>query len=172
MDPFELTAAAFFRNKGKNVVTENEFFMGISMDLRWMTPGETKELAALLVRKGILEKDGEYLRPKFDIAAAEVPIGFRPPADMMKNVKRTAPAASAPSGTASSGAAPADGLLSKLMAAAESMGMKRKDFIVAVNAIQKRMNVDIEIASLILLRDNGADVSGYCSEAYETIAKR
>jgi len=160
MDQLKFTAAAFFRSKGKNVVTENEFLMGISMDLRWMTPGETKELISLLISNGILEKDGEYLRPKIDVGAVAVPIGFRPNADMLKLKQK---AASPP---------PADGLLAELMAKAESAGMRRKDFIVAVNALQKRMNIDIEIASILLLRENGIDVSGYYDAAYETIAKR
>jgi hypothetical protein len=160
MDPLKFTAAAFFRSKGKNVVTENEFLMGISMDLRWMTPKETKELISLLITNGILEKDGEYLRPKFDIGSVAVPIGFRPSADILKlKAKTTTPP-------------PVGGLLADLIAKAESAGMKKKDFIVAVNAIQKRMNVDIEIASLLLLRENGIDVTEYCDAAYETVAKR
>ncbi|MCL2786235.1 MAG: DUF2240 family protein [Methanomassiliicoccaceae archaeon] len=161
MDPLELTAAAFFRTKGKNVVTENEFFMGVSMDLRWMGPGDTKELISRLVSGGILEKDGEYLRPTFDVRTADVPIGFKPTADMLGIKQKSAPPAP-----------PADGLLSELMAEAESIGIKRKDFIVSVNAIQKRMNVDIEIAALLLLRDNGVDVTGRCGNAYDVVAKR
>jgi hypothetical protein len=160
MDDLELAAAAFFRTKGKNVVTENEFFMGVSMDLRWMGPAETRELISLLVGGGVLERDGEYLRPAFDVRAADIPIGFRPSADVLK-IKRKKAAAP-----------PAEDLLSKLMEEAGSLGMKRKDFIVSVNAIQKRMNVDIEIAALLLLGDNGVDVTDRCDDAYDTIAKR
>jgi hypothetical protein len=50
--------------------------------------------------------------------------------------------------------------------------MKRKDFVVSVNAIQKRLNVDIEIAALLMLRDNGIDIDAYTERAYETIRKR
>jgi len=160
MDDLELTAAAFFRSKGKNVVTENEFFMGISMDLRWLPPGETKELIALLLSNGILKKDGEYLRPAFDVRIADIPLGFRPTAEMlnMKRKKVTPP--------------PAEGLVPKFVAEAESLGISKKDFFASMNAVQKRMNVDIEIAALLLLKDRGVDVADRCGEVYDTITGR
>ena len=157
MDDLRSTAAAFFRNKGKNVITESEFVMGISMDLRWMPPTDARDLLSALLDGGHITKENEYLRPAFDISAADVPIGFRPSADILKGKKKPQPQG---------------GLLGELMAKAESLGMKRKDFIVSVNSIQKRINVDIEIAALIMLRDGGVDISDYCGRAYEEISKR
>ena len=43
-DEYVVCTAAFFRNKGKNVITENEFLMVISMDLHWMPYGKAKVL--------------------------------------------------------------------------------------------------------------------------------
>jgi hypothetical protein len=162
MDDLRLTAAAFFRNKGKNVVTESEFIMGISLDLRWVAPTDAKDVLALLLRDGHLKKDGEYLRPSFDLHDTDVPLNFRPSADLLKAAGAKRPAA----------AKQEDGILSELMAKAESLGMRKKDFIVSVNAIQKRINVDIEIASLLLLRENGIDISEYINASYELISKR
>ncbi|MCL2607110.1 MAG: DUF2240 family protein [Methanomassiliicoccaceae archaeon] len=162
MDGLKLTAAAFFRSKGKSVVTEKEFIMGISMDLRWMRPADTEELLSLLLAEGHLEKDGEYLRPAFDIHGTDVPLMFRPPDDLVKGkMGKHRPAAP-----------PADDLLSELMAKVEPLGMKRKEFIVSVNAIQKRINVDIEIAALLMLREKGVDISGYIDASYELIRSR
>jgi hypothetical protein len=161
MDELRMTAAAFFRNKGKNVVTESEFTMYISMDLRWVQPSDAKKLLSLLIDGGHMKKEGEYLRPVFDVHAADVPIGFRPPVDILeRNLPKRPPAM------------PKDGLLSELMAKAESLGIKRKDFIVSVNAVQKRLNIDVEIAALLMLRDAGADISGYYDISYETVLKR
>ncbi|MDR0791258.1 MAG: DUF2240 family protein [Methanomassiliicoccaceae archaeon] len=163
MDELRFTAAAFFRNKGKNVVTENEFVMGISMDLRWVPPTDAKDVLSLLLHEGHLKKDGEYIRPAFDVHAVDVPLGFRPSGDLVLKAKRPKKSA-AP--------LPSDDLLSELMAKAESLGMKRKDFVVSVNAIQKRLNVDIEVAALLMLRDNGIDIGAYTERAYEAVAKR
>ncbi|MCL2712865.1 MAG: DUF2240 family protein [Methanomassiliicoccaceae archaeon] len=168
MDPLVSTAAAFFRYKGKNVVTENEFIMGISMDLRWVTPSSAGELLSLLLGYGHLKKDGEYLRPTFDVGAVDVPLGFRPPADILKSASNRP--ADVPDGAVKRSS---DGdLLARLMTVAESAGMKKKDLIVSVNALQKRINVDIEIAALLMLREKGVDISGYIGNAYELISNR
>jgi hypothetical protein len=58
------------------------------------------------------------------------------------------------------------------MSVAGSSGMNKRELMAAVNAVQKRMNVDIEIATLLTLRDKGIDVSEYVDAAYELIANR
>ncbi|MDR2866283.1 MAG: DUF2240 family protein [Methanomassiliicoccaceae archaeon] len=161
MDELMCTVASFFRNVGKNVVTDKEFTMEISLRYKWMPPADADRLLAVLLEKGHLEKDGEYLRPKFDVHATDVPFGFRPSADTVKALSKSRPSA-----------APADDLLSRLMARAESAGIKKKDFIVSVNAVQKRLNVDIEIAALLMLREKNIDISEYCGTAYDTVMKR
>jgi hypothetical protein len=164
MDPLVLSAAAFFRIKGKNVVTENEFVMSVSMDLRWMLPREAKELLTLLISEGHLKDDGQHIRPAFDVHATDVPLGFKPSADILK-MKRT--------GVKKEAAGPPAGdVLAELMEKAVSIGLKKKDFIVSVNAVQKRMNVDIEIAALLMLRENGADISEYLSRVETVLSER
>ena len=158
MDDLRMAAAAFFRNRGKNVVTDNEFIMTVSMDLRWMMPGEAENLLMLLSDHGHVKKDGEYVRPMFDVHATDVPLGFKPNADILKKARPKR--------------APDGDLLAELMGIAESSGMKKKDFIVSVNAIQKRINVDIEVAALIMLRERGTDISGYADAVYGLISKR
>jgi len=159
MDPLMLSAAAFFRNKGKNMVTENEFVMCISMDLRWMRPGEAKELLSLLVKEGHLENDGMHIRPTFDVHATDVPLGFKPSADILGMSRK-------PAGP------PAGDVLAELMEKAGSIGLRKKDLIVSANAVQKRMNVDIEIAALIMLRENGLDISEYLDRVGDLVSER
>jgi len=158
MDELGLAAAAFFRNRGKNVVTEREFIMVISFDLKWMAPTDTEILLSALLDRGHLKREGEYLRPAFDVHAADVPLGFKPSSDIVKNLKKKRTA---------------DGdLLSELMSKAESSGIRKKDLIVSSNAVQKRLNVDIEVAALLVLREKGIDVSCYSETVYELISKR
>ena len=159
MDELKFTVAAFFRNKGKNVVTEAEFVNGISLDLRWVAPSEAVRVPVLLVNKGYLKKEGEYLRPAFDVQTVDVPLNFRPSAEMFK-----VPLTNAPKRP--------EGVLSDLMDMADALGIGKKDFVVSVNAIQKRINVDIEIAALVLLGEKGADVSEHIDASYDLIAKR
>jgi hypothetical protein len=158
MDDLKTAAAAFFRNRGKNVVTADEFEMTVSMDLRWMTPKEAASLLLLLLDNGIVKKEDGYVRPTFDVSKSDIPLGFKPSAEILKVTRPKK--------------LPAGDLLSELIGKAESSGIKRKDFIISVNALQKRINVDIEIAAILMLRENSIDIAGYADAAYELIRKR
>jgi hypothetical protein len=96
MDELRYTAAAFFRNKGKSVVTENEFIMGISMDLRWVPPSDAKDVLSLLVHEGHLKKEGEYIKATFNVYATDVPLGFKPSDDLITKAKKPKKAAAVP----------------------------------------------------------------------------
>ena len=151
-----LCAAAFFRNKGKSVVTEKEFLMGISMDFRWMPYSDAKELLNLMLAAKVVKKDGDLIRPAFDVASADVPVAYRPPADMI----RTA----VPSVETEPMSFP------QIIAFAEKHGMKKKDFISASNALQKKLGISPEAAGLIVLRDGGIDISEIAERVYNGIS--
>jgi len=152
-----LCAAAFFRNKGKSVVTEKEFLMGISMDFRWMPYSDTKELLAALLAAKVVKRDGDLIRPAFDVAGADVPVAYRPPADLIRKA--------APSRETDSMNFP------QIIAFAEKHGMRKKDFISASNALQKRLGISPEAAGLIVLRDNGTDISEIAEKVYSGISR-
>ena len=159
-DELTVCAAAFLRNKGKSTVTDSEFLMGISMDLHWIPYNDAKKLLDALVSDGIFVRNGEYLRPSFDISEIEVPVAYRPSEDFVKSL-----------GTAKKPAKkeePQD-LLQVLVARS---GMKMKDFMSACNPIQKRLNVDILAAALIMLRDRGIDISGLPERVYGEVSKK
>lgn len=153
-----LCAAAFFRNKGKNVVSEKEFLMGVSMDFRWMPYSDAKELLAAMLAANMLKKDGDLLRPAFDVADADVPVAYRPPADIVKK--------------AALSREPDSMAFPQLIAFAEKGGMKRKDFISASNALQKKLGISPEAAGLIVMRDAGIDISAVADRVYSGIAVR
>lgn len=158
-----MITAAFFQGKGKNVVTENEFIMDISMKLRWMQPSQAKHLLPLFLSCGHMTMDGEFLRPAFDVNTVDIPFGYRPSADAIAKRMQNASVGNA--------APPAD-LLGELLATAERSGIKKKDIVVSANAVQKKINVDIEIAALLIMRENGIDISEYIERSYGTILNR
>ena len=47
--------------------------------------------------------------------------------------------------------------------------MERRDFIQNCNKIQKRLNIDIGAAALIVLRDNGTDIAPYVDMVYDSV---
>ena len=151
-DELRICAAAFFRSKGKNVITENEFLMGVSMNNRWMPYGDAERLLSAMVSSKILSKDGEYVRPCFDVAAVDVPVGYKPPSDILANTS--------------------EDVFQTLMARASSADIDRKDFLSSCRAIQKKMDIDIEVAAVILLRDKGVDVSDLIGKVSDLVKGR
>lgn len=161
-DELTVCAAAFLRNKGKSVITENEFLMGISMDLRWMPHSDAKKVLAALLAQGIFEKNGEYLKPAFDTSKVDVPVAYRPPPGFAKQLKSNVPADDSI----------AEDLFPLLMSEAVNAGMEKRDFISESNLIQKKLNVDIAAAGLIVLRDHGVDIGPISDRVYRSVSKK
>ena len=85
VDELTVCAAAFFRSRGKDVVAEKEFAMGISLDLRWMTVKEANALIKAMLSSGVISSKDGFLRPTFNISEIDVPMAYRPPADFVKS---------------------------------------------------------------------------------------
>ncbi|MGI6471982.1 MAG: DUF2240 family protein [Candidatus Methanomethylophilaceae archaeon] len=164
VEDMTVCAAAFFRSKGRDVIAEKEFTMGVSLDLRWMTVKEAGALVNAMKSAGILELKDGYLRPKFDISEVDVPMAYRPSPDFVKRIAGT-PADSKPVETPQS----EDNVFAEMMAIAEKSGMRRAGYIAACNLMQKKLDVDIEVAGMMVLRTIGADVSGLYGRVRETV---
>ncbi len=155
-DELVVCAAAFFRSIGKDVTTVEEFVMSTSLDMKWMSRSDSESLLALMVKKGVLTKKGEYVRPSGDISGVDVPLAYRPSKDIIDALHPQKKD-------------PAPDMFHILMDTAVKSGMERRDFIQNCNKIQKRLDVDIGVAALIVLRDNGQDISPYVDDVNEFV---
>ena len=169
-------AAAFFCNKGKEVFTEKEFTMYISLDLRWMPVKEANTLLLLLLNEGIFEKIDNYLKAKIDFSDIDVPVAYKPSKELLDYVRYSMKSAPEQKNETKSVKkkipVDSDDPLPKLMEFAVSSGIKKGAFIAECNQIMKKMNIDIEVAALIVLRDHGADVSPYYDDIYAYVANK
>jgi len=166
-DEYTVCAAAFFRNKGKNVITEKEFTMVVSMDLHWMPYVKAKQLLAALISKGILIRNGEFVKPSFEISDIDVPVAYRPSEELINSLVETKTEAPAPR------PAPAGGdLLPSLIEEAVKKGVQKRDFVAESNAVSKRLDIDMLAAALVVLRDKGVDISPYIDRVYGEIAEK
>jgi len=144
--------AAFFRSKGKTVVTEKEFLMGVSMNMRWMPHNDAEKLLKTMIKGGVVTKEGEYIKPSFDVSEVDVPLGYRPSKDLI--------------------AGNDEDIFQTLLGLAADVMIDRKEFLAQCRNVQKRMNVEIEVAALTVLRDHGVPVSGYIEKVQEAVSKR
>ncbi len=181
VDELTICAAAFFRNKGREVIAGKEFAMGISLDLRWMTVNEAASLARRMISSGVLESKDGYLRPTFDISEVDIPMAYRPSTKLiesLKTVNDTPVKGPVKMDSVSKGPAVVknekedDNVFSEMFEMAKKSGMKRPEFIAKCNSLQKQLNIDIEVAGVMVLRDIGADVSSLYERVREAVLSK
>jgi len=166
-DEYTVCAAAFFRNKGKNVITEKEFTMVVSMDFHWMPYVKAKQLLAVLISKGILIRNGEFVKPSFEISDIDVPVAYRPSDGLIDSLVETRAETPAPR------PAPVCGdLLPTMIEEAVKKGIQKRDFVAESNSVSKKLDIDMLAAALVVLRDKGVDISPYIDRVYGEIAEK
>jgi len=155
-DDLRHAVAMLFRQKGKKSMTEKEFLFGASIDLHWFPYPVAQKMLDAAKAAELVKEDNGLVRPSFDVSQVDVPVGFHPDKKMLE----IAPARGE------------EGLFPSLLKQAESSGIRRRDFIAQCNRIQDHMDVDIEVASLLVLRDRGMDVTALLDEAERLVRER
>ena len=171
-DETVVCAAAFFRIRGKEFVTEKEFTMCVSLDLKWMSVKEARFLEHVLLRsKAVVLSDG-YLKPAADYSDVQVPIAYRPSAELKKMAseytEKDSSGTSAPK-MKDNDAAPAD-MFPEMVKRAADNGVDRKKFISECNSTKKALGIEICAAALLVLRDCGTDITGLSDKVYAQIS--
>lgn len=167
-DELTVCAAAYFRSIGKDVTTPEEFVMGTSLELKWMSPSDSKLLLSAMVRAGVVTQKDGYVRPASDLGAIDLPLAYRPPKELVESLHESKSQTTEKAPAQKKQADTAD-VFPMLMERAVEAGMQRRDFIQSCNRIQKRLDIEIGVAALIVLRDAGADVSPYLDAVYDSV---
>ena len=154
MGELETCLGVLFKRKGKNVMTETEFMLTVSFDYRWFTPKEAQTLLDISVKRGLLVRTEEYLKPGFDISEVDAPLSFRPSKDVLR------------------GEADEISLFAQLIQVISDRGLKKRDAVARVNRTQERLGVDVEVAALLVAKDLGADVGPYLEPVMKEILAR
>jgi hypothetical protein len=149
-------AVAFlFRLEGVRPLSEKEFVQFASYRLSWFKPTEAQRLLRVAQDLKLVELRGGSLTPGFDLASVEVPMDFRPSPGILEGVPPVQ-----------------DLFLTALNRVVDRTGADRRSVVAAINAIQERMDVHVEVAALIYAREVGVDVSDLVEPVREAIAKR
>ncbi len=145
MDELRNAVALLFRRKGSNEMSEREFVLSASMDLRWFPPRDAQKLLQLAIDQDILRAEAGVLRPAFDVASADVPRDFVATSKILD-------AASPPTEQV---------FLRLVDAFAAATQTDRRSAIATINAIQERMDADVEVAALVAAYRAGVDIRPY-----------
>ena len=162
-DELETCLAAFFRFKGKDVVTEQEFKMSVALELKWMSMKEAEALIKRCVSSGLLVKNNGYLKPANDLSSIPVPIAYKPSDDIRKSLSGTVE-----SKPASPPSAQLD-VFAEMMELAAANGIQKGKFVSECNAVKRKLGVEICVAGLLILRDSGVDIGKVKDRAYAQV---
>ncbi len=145
MDELRYAIVLLFKRKGRDELTEREFVLSASMDLRWFPPRDAQRLLQLGLETNLLESHGGNIRPAFPIDSVEVPRDFVP---TPKTLEVATPASE-------------DVFVSIVDALVAATKSDRRAVIATINAVQDRLDVDVEVAALIAARQAGLDVGPF-----------
>lgn len=73
-----IAVAAPFRHARKERLKKNELVYFLAFERHWMTIEQANLLLSRAKEEGLIEFEGDMVRPLFDISGVEIPIGFKP----------------------------------------------------------------------------------------------
>lgn len=155
MGELETCLAVLFKRKGKNVMTETEFMLTVSFDYRWFTPKEAQTLLDVSVKRGLLTRTEEFLKPTFDFKDVEASLSFRPSHEVLSADREEV------------------SLFAQLVQLiSDKGGLKKRDTVARINRAQERLGVDVEVAAVLVAKDLGIDVDPYLEPVKKEILGR
>ena len=145
MEELRNAIALLFKRKGRDELSEREFVLSASMDLRWFPPRDAQRLLQVGLETKLLESRDGTIRPVFDVSAVEVPRDYVPTTAILSTPTPME-----------------ENLFVRIVdAVASRTRMDRKTVIRRVNEVQERMDLEIEVAALIVARQAGVDVAQF-----------
>ncbi len=150
MSELTYTVSMPFIRKGKDVIKDMEFVMALSMDLKWFTPEQAKSVLAEAQRSGLLKRDGDLLRPSFDISKIEIPSGFKP--ETVAIEKKTV----------------FERAIERIIT---STGIEKRKVVSMINKKQEELSkqVVIEVSAILVAIENAVLVDDLIDEEYTTL---
>jgi len=150
IDDLKRVMAFVFRMKAAKHLKESAFIDILSFDLRWFPPEDAKRLLTYALESNIIIKKDDAVMPNFDTSSIEIPLTYKPGPEVFWQPAAKVVAESADTGD--------DVLMQILKKIEKTSSVPRKQLVSKINAVQKDMGIDIEVAALIVALDFGVEV--------------
>lgn len=150
MDELKATIAQAFKVRGKARLTRAELAFALSLDLKWFSPDESREVVDEGLQAGLLTEEEGKITPSFDYRTTEVRPGFRPGPEIFKKP-----------------------MLERIEILLVNSGVEAEAIGSLVEKKQKELCglVTQEVAGLIIARERGLDISDYIDEALKQLMR-
>jgi len=155
MEEVKKAIAFLFKRKGREMMAEKDFVMSASMDLGWFPPKDAQRLLQLGLDSKLLTVVDGKLKTSFDAAAMDIPIDYKPPPTLLQ-----------------AEATPPSVFIKALERITTATKLERKQVVSMINSTQDMMDVEAEVAAVIVGRDLGVDVSDLLEVAEKEVMSR
>jgi len=145
--------AFVFQKKGKERMTEKDFYMILSFEMGWLTPGEGLKIVEYGVQHNLLEKEGDEIYPTFDYKSVEIPLGFKFDTKKLQELEK--------------GLIPR--IIGKVMKERKRGERSLRD---EIRKLSEELGIYPEIAALLLARKSGVNIEEFMEEAWEMVRKK
>ena len=81
-----VTIAAPFRHTRKDRLKKNEMVYFLAFERGWMNIEQAHLLLSRAQEEGLIAFDGDMIRPLFDLATVDIPIGFKPSSAVFRSL--------------------------------------------------------------------------------------
>ena len=139
------SVAVPFKRKGKEALKESEFVLALSIDLNWFNPEQAKNVLGNAEKAGLLKRDGNLIKPAFDLNSVEIPSGFKPDSSTFE--RKTI----------------FDRIIERIIA---GTGMEKRKVISLINKKQEELSklVAIEVSAILVALEHGVAVDDLIDE--------
>jgi len=146
-----------FKRSGKEKLKKPDFYLTLSMDLKWFKPQDAKGFLKYSVDNGLLISENDLISPSFDINSIEIPTGFKPSNKFnMLHEQEKSDNAKYPDIFES--------IIDKILIDSD---LDKDKVLLEINEVSKKKMVSKHIAALLLCRSYDID----CSTFYEDVEK-
>lgn len=148
MSDLTYTVSMPFKRKGKDALKDTEFILALSLDLKWFNPEQAKMVLNDAQRSGLLKREGEMVRPSFDISSIEIPSGWKPVTLEKKTIF--------------------DMIIERIIL---GTGIEKRKVIAMINKKQEELSkqVVIEVSAILVAVENGVMVDDLIDEEYAAL---
>ena len=82
MDELKIVISEPFKRRGKARLTPAEFTFALTLELKWLTPEESRQVIDEGLKAGLLKEEKDRIVPAFDYRSVVAPAGFKPGVDI------------------------------------------------------------------------------------------
>ena len=140
---------AVFTNAGRDTISRQEFMNILAYNLQWFKPSEAGKIVDICEASGLVINDKGMLKPCFDIRDMKIPLGYRPPREVL-HIK----------------IAMEDVFMKIVNAICAATNMNTREVIAEINALHDRTMqcLDVKVIALIIARRHGVDILSYIDD--------